>query len=38
MKVPLKQVHTAVTGDEGATILVFRVHEQGQPERIPVED
>ena len=35
--VPLKQVHTAVTKDEGATILVFRVHEQGKPERIPVE-
>jgi quercetin dioxygenase-like cupin family protein len=37
MKVPLKQVHTAITGDEGATILVFRVHEQGQPERVLVE-
>jgi quercetin dioxygenase-like cupin family protein len=38
VKVPLKQVHTAVTKDEGATILVFRVHEQGKPERVPVED
>jgi quercetin dioxygenase-like cupin family protein len=38
VKVPLKQVHTAITKDEGATILVFRVHEQGQPERVPVED
>jgi len=38
VKVPLKQVHTAITNDEGATILVFRVHEEGQPERIPVED
>jgi quercetin dioxygenase-like cupin family protein len=37
MKVPLKQVHTAITRDEGATILVFRVHEQGKPERVPVE-
>jgi len=37
LKVPLKQVHTAITGDEGATILVFRVHEKGQPERVPVE-
>jgi quercetin dioxygenase-like cupin family protein len=36
-KVPLKQVHTAFTRDEGATILVFRVHETGKPERIPVE-
>lgn len=38
VKVPLKQVHTAITNDEGATILVFRVHEQGEPERVPVED
>jgi quercetin dioxygenase-like cupin family protein len=37
VKVPLKQVHTAMTKDEGATILVFRVHEQGKPERVPVE-
>lgn len=37
MKVPLKQVHTAITRDEGAVILVFRVHEQGQPERVPVK-
>ncbi len=38
MMVPLKQVHTAITKDESATILVFRVHEQGEPERVPVED
>jgi len=38
MKVPLKQVHTAITTDEGATILVFRVHEQGEPERVPIDD
>jgi quercetin dioxygenase-like cupin family protein len=38
MKVPLKQVHTAITKDEGATILVFRVHEQGKPERVPAGD
>ena len=37
LAVPLKQVHTAVTKDEGATILVFRVHEEGEPERVPVE-
>jgi len=36
-KVPLKQIHTAKTGDEGATILVFRVHEEGKPVRINVE-
>ena len=33
VKVPLKQVHTAITKDEGAVILVFRVHESGKPER-----
>jgi len=37
LKVPLQQVHTAITGEEGATVLVFRVHEQGKPERVPVE-
>ncbi len=36
-KVPLKQIHTAKTGEEGATILVFRVHETGQPVRVNVE-
>lgn len=36
-KIPLKQVHTAVTTDKGATILVFRVHEHGQPERTLVD-
>ena len=35
--VPLKQVHTVTTHDEGATILVFRVHETGQPGRILVD-
>lgn len=37
LKVPLKQVHTAITGDEGAVVLVFRVHESGQPERVLVD-
>ncbi len=36
-KVPLKQIHTAKTGEEGATTLVFRVHEAGQPVRVNVE-
>lgn len=36
-KVPLRQIHTAITGEEGATLLVFRVHETGQPVRINVE-
>jgi quercetin dioxygenase-like cupin family protein len=37
VKVPLKQIHTAMTTDEGAMILVFRVHELGQPGRTLVE-
>lgn len=37
VKVPLKQVHTGFTGDEAASVLVFRVHEQGEPERVNVE-
>ena len=34
--VPLKQVHTVSTQEEGATILIFRVHELGEPGRILV--
>ena len=37
MKVPLEQVHTAVTGAEGVSLLVFRVHETGKPERVKAE-
>ena len=33
-KVPLKQIHTISTGEEGAKVLIFRVHELGQPGRI----
>ena len=33
-KVPFEQEHTAMTGDESARVLVFRVHRQGEPERI----
>lgn len=36
-KVPLKQVHTVSTREEGAKILIFRVHELGQPGRILVQ-
>ena len=36
-KVPLKQVHTAMTGDEGVDLVVFRVHEKGQPERVLID-
>lgn len=35
--VPLKQVHTVSTQEEGATILIFRVHELGQPGRVLVD-
>ena len=35
--IPLKQVHTISTKDEGATALVFRVHESGQPGRTLVD-
>lgn len=34
--VPLKQEHTIETHDKGAVILIFRVHEQGEPERVLV--
>ena len=37
-KVPLKQVHTVRTDEESATILIFRVHELGQPGRFLVEN
>jgi quercetin dioxygenase-like cupin family protein len=33
-KVPLKQIHTAITGEEGADLVVFRLHEKGKPERV----
>ena len=32
-KVPYKRVHTVTTDEHGAVIVVFRVHEEGQPER-----
>ncbi len=31
--VPYKSMHTAITGDEGARVLVFRVHTEGKPVR-----
>lgn len=36
-KIPMKLVHSAFTGEEGASLLIFRVHEEGRPERIMVE-
>lgn len=35
--IPLQQVHTAISGDDGAIILVFRVHPQGEPVRVLVD-
>ncbi len=37
VKIPLKEIHTAVTTAQGATILVFRIHEHGKPERVLVD-
>lgn len=31
--VPFKAMHTAITGDEGARLIVFRVHTEGEPVR-----
>lgn len=36
-RIPLKQIHTATAGKDGATALVFRVHEKGKPARINAE-
>ncbi|MCG8614277.1 MAG: cupin domain-containing protein [Pseudomonadales bacterium] len=36
IKIPLKQIHSARTESEGAVIVVFRVHSQGEPERVLV--
>ncbi len=35
--VPFKKIHTIETEEEGVTVLVFRVHERGQPERVLVD-
>ncbi len=37
VKIPLKRVHTAMTGDVGMKALVFRIHKTVEPERIPSE-
>lgn len=31
--VPFKKMHTAITRDQGAKLLVFRVHTEGEPVR-----
>ena len=30
-------IHTGFTGEEGATLVIFRVHDKGQPERVVVD-
>jgi quercetin dioxygenase-like cupin family protein len=35
--IPYKIVHTGISGPEGARLLVFRVHEKGEPHRHIVE-
>lgn len=37
-KVPLKNVHSFRTIEEGVKLVVFRVHEEGQPDRVLVDD
>jgi len=35
--VPLNKVHSVRTGEEAAKLVVFRVHEAGQPDRTLVD-
>ena len=37
-KVPLRKVHTAISGSDGCELIVFRVHASGEPERVLVEE
>jgi len=37
VSVPLKQIHSAKAGRDGAVVLVFRVHEAGKAERVMVK-
>jgi len=37
-KIPATAVHTAITETEAAEVIVFRIHPNGQPIRIPVKD
>lgn len=37
-KVPYKTKHTFRSLEEGAELVVFRVHEKGQPERVMIEE
>lgn len=37
LKISLKKIDSARTTDKGVTVIVFRVHEKGQPVRVMVE-
>jgi len=37
-KIPAEAVHTAVTTDKAAEVIIFRVQPNGQPVRIPVKE
>ena len=36
--VPYRAMHRAITGEEGARVIIFRVHEAGKPVRYLEED
>ncbi len=36
-KISLKQIHSAKTTNEAVSVIVFRVHEEGQPVRVNVK-
>ena len=37
-KIPLKKIHSFSTLDESARLVVFRIHQMGQPERIMIDE
>ena len=37
IKIPYKQIHSGASRDDGAKLLVIRVHDKGEPERVPVD-
>jgi len=37
VRVPARQIHTGITGEEGVRLLVFRILDAGQPSRVLVE-
>ena len=37
VRVPARQIHTGITGEQGVRLLVFRILDAGQPSRVLVE-